>query len=699
MNIIRGIHNYNLKDEPLTGHLIYEKIVSLAKGPGSVFKQVARHRETGEIVTIKFIPRGWDAKTAIGHTRSLYNHMELSMANHPHIVEMKGAFLTPYYLALVMEYVEGETVEDFLEKVGGKIIEGLARFITQQLIIAVDFCHRKGKLLRDIKLSNILLSISEGQLPLVKLCDFTISKDLLRDVHEETQPETSALFAAPEVMKCAFGGQFDGKMADLWSCGIVLYIMLYGRHPFMRDQDVHLAPQQRLVAMMQRMLRNDVDFPSGCSLEPVSPNCLHLLSLILVADPNNRITMQHLKLHPWFMEALPEGAGSMNDLFLTDSVGLSLEQVAFFKALIKKASLNDGDCQLSTPEISQQLAVAAGAGSNQQLAAASGAGSRHHVHQPSTSQPTYNQPMYSTLLSAGTPYSEPLQPTQFDTSQHMEEVIGQQCSQTVLQPGGQEVNQAGFVESRNTEGFPWGLPQQPPGTSGNRIPSASLPTFLQRQLVQGGTLATAPGSNMDWVTDLEDSIMTIPSQDLLFAATEDIRNKAGRSQLLNGQLSLIAPRTMSEMERSLCASSSFMREAMRAGLTGLDHVDASSPSEAGESLSSKPSPGDMLGEIHTSTHIVDPTPFLATADNGLPMHVTLSSLAGDSFDWTSFNEVFAAEHGNVAASPPAKRKAGSPPGPAESAWAQVCRDVSIRYTSSGGLEARPPSWLAGPIKK
>ena len=48
----------------------------------------------------------------------------------------------------------------------------------------VDFCHRKGKLLRDIKLSNVLLAISEGQLPLVKLCDFTISKDMLRDQDE-----------------------------------------------------------------------------------------------------------------------------------------------------------------------------------------------------------------------------------------------------------------------------------------------------------------------------------------------------------------------------------------------------------------------------------------------------------------------------------------------------------------------------------
>ena len=145
---------------------------------------------------------------------------------HPHIVEFKGAFLTPRYLALIMEYVEGETLDvslcmavhaetgglacmahgdgygcllnhfinlwlafkpalmhlqSFLEKCGGRMVEALARFVFQQLILAVEFCHRKGKVLRDIKLGNTLLAICNGQLPLLKLCDFSISRDVVRD--------------------------------------------------------------------------------------------------------------------------------------------------------------------------------------------------------------------------------------------------------------------------------------------------------------------------------------------------------------------------------------------------------------------------------------------------------------------------------------------------------------------------------------
>ena len=63
-----------LKEEPLFGHMVYEKVVSLSKGPGT-FKQVARNKQTGELVCIKFVPRGWDRKTAIAHTRALYTHM------------------------------------------------------------------------------------------------------------------------------------------------------------------------------------------------------------------------------------------------------------------------------------------------------------------------------------------------------------------------------------------------------------------------------------------------------------------------------------------------------------------------------------------------------------------------------------------------------------------------------------------------
>ena len=61
------------------------------------------------------------------------------------------------------------------------MVEALARFVFQQLVLAVEFCHRKGKVLRDINLGSTLLGICNGQLPLLKLCDFSISRDVVRD--------------------------------------------------------------------------------------------------------------------------------------------------------------------------------------------------------------------------------------------------------------------------------------------------------------------------------------------------------------------------------------------------------------------------------------------------------------------------------------------------------------------------------------
>lgn len=136
-----------------------------------------------------------------------------------------------------MEYVHGQNLQQYLEQHGGKVPEDIARFIFQQLMIAVDFCHRLGKVNRDIKLANIL--IQSGQLPLVKLCDFGFSKDKFDDSEPQTQIGT-ALFTAPEIFTNINGQTYDAESADLWSCGVVLYVMLFGGHPFLSPDDCNM---------------------------------------------------------------------------------------------------------------------------------------------------------------------------------------------------------------------------------------------------------------------------------------------------------------------------------------------------------------------------------------------------------------------------------------------------------------------------
>ena len=90
--------------------------------------------------------------------REATNHQELSRFRHPHIVEFYEVFLTPKDLGVVMEYVDGVDLHEYMTVMGGVLSEDFARFIFQQLILALDFCHRKGLGHRDIKLANVCAS-------------------------------------------------------------------------------------------------------------------------------------------------------------------------------------------------------------------------------------------------------------------------------------------------------------------------------------------------------------------------------------------------------------------------------------------------------------------------------------------------------------------------------------------------------------
>lgn len=86
---------------------------------------------------------------------------------------------------------------------------------------------------RDVKLANTLLALAPDQLPLVKLADFAFAKDTTGRDSPPTSQVGTALFVAPEVMHNFNGAAYDGALADAWSVGIVLFILLFGRHPFL----------------------------------------------------------------------------------------------------------------------------------------------------------------------------------------------------------------------------------------------------------------------------------------------------------------------------------------------------------------------------------------------------------------------------------------------------------------------------------
>ncbi|XP_035846401.1 disease resistance protein RUN1-like isoform X2 [Helianthus annuus] len=219
--------------------------------------------------------------------REIIKHRSL---RHPNIVRFRELILTPTHLAIVMEYASGGELFDRICD-AGRFNEDEARFFFQQLISGVSYCHSMQVCHRDLKLENTWLDGSPA--PRLKICDFGYSKSSV--LH--SQPKSTVgkpAYIAPEVL---LKQEYDGKIADVWSCGVTLYIMLVGGYPF---EDPNEPKDFRKT--IHRILHVQYSIPKNIQ---ISPECRHLISRMFVADPAQRITMDEIKKHDWFLKNHP----------------------------------------------------------------------------------------------------------------------------------------------------------------------------------------------------------------------------------------------------------------------------------------------------------------------------------------------------------------------------------------------------------
>ncbi|KAF7134469.1 hypothetical protein RHSIM_Rhsim08G0206200 [Rhododendron simsii] len=205
----------------------------------------------------------------------------MRLVRHPNVVELKEVMATKQRVYFVMEYVKGG--ELFAKVAKGRLKEDLARKYFQQLISAVDFCHSRGVSHRDLKPENLLLDEHEN----LKVSDFGLSslpEQLRNDGLLHTQCGTPA-YVAPEVLRKK---GYDGAKDDIWSCGVILYALLAGFLPF---QD------ENLMNMYRKVFKAEFEFPPWFSSESK-----RLISKILVADPEKRISIAAIMRVPWFQK-------------------------------------------------------------------------------------------------------------------------------------------------------------------------------------------------------------------------------------------------------------------------------------------------------------------------------------------------------------------------------------------------------------
>lgn len=256
-------------------------------------------------VTVKRIPRGPDVNKYV--ERDTMNRRTLI---HPHIIALKEVILSDFTLDVILEFAHGRDLAYYLEEFG-PLSERHARHFFQQLIIAVDFCHRRKTCVRDIRLENLSLNKS---LDVVKLNNFSLSKNFLEQSRAKTKVGMPD-YMAPEVLKSG-DEEYDGFKVDIWACGICLFALIFGYMPFSSEED---APEDRINNLLSRIENGLYTIPTWklgkdyVSMVEVSPDCIDIIDRLLCPDPEERITMQEILEHPWFLTRLPEGALSLND--------------------------------------------------------------------------------------------------------------------------------------------------------------------------------------------------------------------------------------------------------------------------------------------------------------------------------------------------------------------------------------------------
>ncbi|KAI0713112.1 CAMK/CAMKL/AMPK protein kinase [Cerioporus squamosus] len=244
----------------------YTVVGEIAEGTFGKVK-MAVHTVTGQKVAMKFISKHAIAKHRT-KTRVQREVEYMRTLRHPHIIKLYEVISTPSDIIIVLEYAGGELFNYIVAN--GRMSEPQARRFFQQLISGIEYSHHLKIVHRDLKPENVLLDDDLN----VKIADFGLCG--------------SPNYAAPEVIR---GGLYTGPEIDVWSCGVILYVMLCGRLPF-EDDDVQ--------TLFSKISQGVYHLPSY-----LSPEAKGLINGMLAVDPVKRITIPEIMQHPFFTTDLP----------------------------------------------------------------------------------------------------------------------------------------------------------------------------------------------------------------------------------------------------------------------------------------------------------------------------------------------------------------------------------------------------------
>ena len=300
IKLSKYIKNFYLKNKsyPKT-NLNFYRIGKLIGQGGFAKVNLGLNVLTGRVVAIKSFNKNIKSKNGINMDmdKVLYEINLMKKLNHQNITKILETFEDDQFYFIIMEYINGGNLFSYVKK-RRKLSEKVAKFLFRQIILGIKHIHSNLIVHRDIKLENILIDMNNN----IKICDFGIGIILSSENQILHSHCGTPVYIAPEIITSTKDKGYKGFPVDIYSAGIVLYIMVSGRLPFDESPD-DICEINKNEDMNKE---NEIKLKYGLSkrepkyLENISDELRDLLKGLLNKDPNKRLNIEQILNHPWF---------------------------------------------------------------------------------------------------------------------------------------------------------------------------------------------------------------------------------------------------------------------------------------------------------------------------------------------------------------------------------------------------------------
>ena len=262
----------------------YKRLNYLGEGSYATVYCV-ENRITGSKRAMKVISKGDNCNDE--DDKEITNEINiLRTLDHPNILKIFEFYSSKESYSIVTELCQGgELFQEIIDR--GPFDENYSAYVMFQILSAINYCHKMKIIHRDLKPENILIIERDSNgMPRIKIADFGTSK-IVEKGHVQRKLVGSSYYIAPEVLK----KHYDEK-CDLWSCGVIMYILLSGRPPFGGDNDKEI---------MEKVIIGKYDLENS-PFDKLSKSGKDLIQKLLMIEPNKRLSAEQALSHPWFKE-------------------------------------------------------------------------------------------------------------------------------------------------------------------------------------------------------------------------------------------------------------------------------------------------------------------------------------------------------------------------------------------------------------